>query len=78
VLPDPRPLGDLLCEFVEQQLSFVQVSWVTPFSEPVGDLGEPLPGLFLLALLLPQACEARWRPQFAGLCVLSLGRLRSP
>jgi hypothetical protein len=40
-------------QFFEQRLRLFQVCRVKPFGEPVVDLGEYLPGLFLFALLLP-------------------------
>src|SRR5262245_4462613 len=48
-------------QLCQQHLRLLQVFGVKPFSEPAIDLGQQLPGVVLLALLLPQPRQARCR-----------------
>ena len=51
--------GVLLGELLKERFCVFKVCRVKPLSEPVVDFCQQLPGFFLLALLLPQASEAR-------------------
>ena len=60
---------------VEQGLGLFEVSRVKPLSEPIIDLGEHLPGVLFLALVLPQPAQAHHRSQFQRLRLLLAGNL---
>ena len=48
-----------MAQFLQQRLRLLQVFGVKPLGEPAVDLGQQLPGVFPLILLLPQTREAR-------------------
>ncbi len=62
-----------MIQFFQQRLGLLKVPRVKPFGEPVVDLGQHLPGLFFLALSLPQPTQAHHRPQLQGLGTLAAG-----
>src|SRR5215472_9670842 len=60
-------------QFVEQRLGFLEVSGVKALGEPAVDGCQQRTRLGLLALLLPQACQAYGGPQLPGLGLLLAG-----
>jgi hypothetical protein len=58
---------------VKQCLRILQVSGVKPLGEPVVDRCQQVVGFLALALLLPQAAQARGSPQLPGLGLLAAG-----
>src|SRR3989442_15167612 len=64
-----------LRQLVEQRLGLLEVRGVKALGEPVIDRRQQVVGLGPLALLLPQAAQARRRPQFQRLRLLVAGNL---
>src|SRR5262249_24125318 len=64
-----------LPEFCQQSLGFLQVFRVKPFGEPAVNLGQPMTGLLLLGLSLPQPTQTHHRSQLQGLGSLAAGNL---
>ena len=48
---------------LEQGVGLFEVYGVKPFGEPAVDVRQHPPGMFLLALLVPQTCQADRGPQ---------------
>src|SRR6266571_5069975 len=64
-----------MTQFFQQRFRLLQVFGVKAFGEPVVNLGQQLPGFFLLALLLPQPAQTHHRAQLQGLGTLAAGNL---
>ena len=85
---DPRvEYGNSVCELIdelalltkvlEESFRLAQVSGVEAFAEPAIDLGQQLPSLLALALLLQEPTHAQRSAQFQGLSLLVASNVES-
>jgi hypothetical protein len=63
----------LSTEFLQQRLRILQISGVKALGEPAIDRGQQGTRLGPLALLLPEAAQARGDPQLPGFGLLAAG-----